>query len=162
MAPAQERHGSCFYKESGTRAAGLFEKEWAMRAQDSVGERDMGKVSPADRRRFPRKALKVDVTFESETNFFQGFSANISEGGLFIVTHDIQPIGSEVDVEFFLPDEDKESIRTRAEVRWVREYDTFKPEVDPGMGVRFLSLDDRARTRVERFMKKREPLFYDD
>ncbi|NOZ87618.1 MAG: TIGR02266 family protein [Deltaproteobacteria bacterium] len=115
-----------------------------------------------NRRQYPRKPLKVEINMESESNFFKGFSENISEGGLFVVTHDIRPIGSEVDLEFSLPGNKKKPVYVRAQVRWLREYDTFKPEVDPGMGLKFLDLDPGAREDIERFTAKREPLFYDD
>ena len=46
-----------------------------------------------------RIRLEARVTLRSQTNFFVGFSENISEGGIFISTQSPPDIGDEIDVE---------------------------------------------------------------
>jgi uncharacterized protein (TIGR02266 family) len=117
------------------------------------------KEKEAERRVHPRAVLKTSVNLTSESNFYTGFSENISEGGVFISTYNPAPIGSKVDVEFSLPDGGP-SIRTPAVVRWIREHNPAV-ETPPGLGLEFLELDERDQERVERFVCHREPLFYD-
>ena len=115
----------------------------------------------AESRRHSRIAVKLEVTLESESNFFSGFSMNMSEGGLFVATHDHKPLGSEVQVTLSLPD-GGEPVKAACVVRWVREYNPAVPDMAPGMGVQFVSLSAEELTRVESFCNGlRDPLFYD-
>jgi len=116
----------------------------------------------ANAREYERAPLSAEVTMESDDNFYTGFSANISEGGIFITTHDTRAIGEVVELSFTLPDGEQRRITVLGEVRWVREYNSFKPATDPGMGISFLALRQADRERIERFVARREPLFYDE
>lgn len=108
----------------------------------------------------PRAQLKVQVDFESDHNFFTGFSSDISEGGLFVATVNIQPLGSPVEVAFALPS--GEQVMARGRVRWVREADARGHSEQPGMGIQFEALSEDAREAVQQFISQREPLFYAD
>ena len=55
-------------------------------------------------------------------------------------------------------DEQKAEI---AEVRWTRLFNA-ESDMPPGMGLRFMELSPGSDTAIERFLKEREPLFYDD
>ncbi len=37
-----------------------------------------------------------------------------------------------------------------------------RSNVPPGLGIRFVELSHAAQAAIERFLKDREPLFYDD
>jgi len=106
-----------------------------------------------------RAKLKVQVDFESDHNFFTGFSSDISEGGLFVATVNIQPLGSPVEVAFALPT--GEQVMARGQVKWVREA-THDARVQPGMGIQFETLTEDVRDAVHRFIELREPIFYDE
>ncbi|MBN1772714.1 MAG: TIGR02266 family protein [Deltaproteobacteria bacterium] len=115
---------------------------------------------PHDPRRTARRLpLDVDIGFQSETNFYVGFSEDISEGGLFVATYDFLPLGSRLAVNFTLPD--GHVVRAESEVRWVREHNPRTPEMMPGMGVQFLDLTGEDRSAVERFLRRRAPLFHE-
>lgn len=115
-------------------------------------------AKPVPKRQSPRVRMQAQVDFESDDNFFNGFSANISDGGLFIATVNVLPLGTQVDVGFSLPT--GERIECKGVVRWVREIDDKQPEIFPGMGVQFLDLEDRSAQAIERFIQQREPMFY--
>ena len=109
-----------------------------------------------DRRSSPRIAIEAELGFESETNFFNGFSEDLSDGGLFIATYNVLPIGREIIVKFGLPE--GREITTEARVVWVREP---HGDVSPGMGVQFLDLDEEDHAAILRFIEERPPVFYD-
>ena len=111
-----------------------------------------------ERRTAQRISIDADVGFQSETNFFTGFTEDISSGGLFIATYDIRDIGSDLTINFTLPD--GQPICAEGKVRWVRDYNETSPDVSPGMGVQFdnLSIDDQSA--IHRFIEERPPLFY--
>lgn len=114
----------------------------------------------AERRAHPRAALKTSVSLCSESNFYTGFMNDISEGGLFVATHQVLQRGSLIDLEFSLPD-DQEPIHVQGEVCWVSEYNPTS-DGHPGMGVRFTTIAEADRARIERFVTQRGTLFYDD
>src|SRR5258708_31062120 len=85
--------------------------------------------SRPDRRNASRVELSVDIGFESDTNFFTGFSEDLSDGGLFIATYTTLPVGTELAVSFVLPD--GHSIKCAASVAWVRESRDKAADVKP-------------------------------
>jgi uncharacterized protein (TIGR02266 family) len=112
----------------------------------------------APKRQSPRVRMQAQVDFESEDNFFNGFSANISDGGVFVATVNVLALGTSVDIGFTLPT--GERIECKGVVRWVREIDDKQPDVFPGMGVQFVDLDERGAQAIESFIQQREPMFY--
>lgn len=114
-----------------------------------------------DERVVPRTTVNVEIDLYSEHNFWSGLTMNMSEGGVFVATHRAVPPGTMLVLEMQLPD-GGDPIVALAEVRWTRDY-TGDPDVPPGLGLQFASLDDAALARVRSFVEGvREPLFYDD
>jgi uncharacterized protein (TIGR02266 family) len=114
-----------------------------------------------DARKSPRVTLDVSVDVTSENNFWTGITSDISEGGLFLATHRVAPIGFVVLLNLTLP-EDDEPIVTYAEVRWIRLY-TEQSDVPPGLGLKFIGLDSRALAKIRRFvMMGPAPLYFDE
>ena len=102
----------------------------------------------------------VEVSLESDHNFYTGFTENISSGGLFISTRDLLPIGPVFQLHMSLPNMPDCTID--CEVRWQRLEQLNNPESCPGMGVRFINLDERTSRSMNEFIKRRDTLFYDD
>ena len=50
-----------------------------------------------------RAELSLAVTLMGENNFYVGLSQNISEGGIFIATYRVLPLGTRVLLTFTLP-----------------------------------------------------------
>lgn len=120
-------------------------------------------ASPAAKkpaRQSPRVKMQAAVDFHSDDNFFNGFSANISDGGLFVATVNLVPLGTEVDLSFSLPS--GERIEARGVVRWVREVNDQLPDAFPGIGVQFSALKPEAQTAIDQFLAQRDPLFFAD
>lgn len=107
-----------------------------------------------------RVAMQTQVDLSSDSNFFTGFSTNISEGGLFVATVNVLPPGTPVDVTFSLPAGTRLSVK--GEVRWTREVNDRTPEVFPGVGVRFTEVDPAVVSQIKSFVQQREPLFFPD
>ena len=121
-------------------------------------------TSPEDtdeRRESTRRSVRVGVTLTSDSNLYVGFTDNISEGGLFVATHEILEIGEEVRLSFELPDSD-DRIEVDGEVRWHREVSDAEQGIYPGYGVQFTGLSDEDKTKLQRFLEQREPMFHPD
>jgi len=99
-----------------------------------------------ERRAQPRLQLSVELDFQSAHNFYSAKTRDISVGGLFIETHIGLPIGTRLQVDLrFLQVRAKAS----AEVVWVL---LDKQGQSVGVGVQFVSLSDKVRAEIERFM----------
>jgi uncharacterized protein (TIGR02266 family) len=113
--------------------------------------------SPAPRRKAPRLRLDAAIDLHSQSNFYTGFTENISNGGIFIATTQKIPIDTEVDIAFTLPTGFE--IRGRGRVRWSREE---TPHTSGGVGVQFDDLSREAKAAIESFLEAREPIFHPD
>lgn len=118
-----------------------------------------GEVPPDPRRSVQRFSIDTEIGFQSESNFYTGFTEDISEGGLFLASYDCRPVGSLLYISFTLPD--GELVSAEGMVRWIREYNRATPDLMPGMGVQFTSLAEAHRDGINRFLTQREPMFYE-
>ena len=114
-----------------------------------------------EHREFDRLPVVVEVHHESDHNFFTGFMEDISEGGLFVATHAVPRIGTKIEISFTLPGLQGTCV-ARCRVRWLRDYNPNAPDGIPGMGLAFCDLAGPAREAVERFIKQRQPIFFED
>ena len=109
----------------------------------------------------PRAAVYVNIDVFSDHNFWSGLTMNMSEGGLFIATHNVAPVGTMLVLNMVLPFEE-DPIVALAEVRWTRPFNGNN-DVPPGLGLQFVDLDPIALAKVRRFVKTiREPLFFEE
>lgn len=111
-----------------------------------------------ERRAAHRVDLSVDIGLETDTNFFTGFSEDLSDGGLFIATYKTLPVGTELRVSFALPD--GHTVKCAAVVAWVRESRDKSADVKPGMGVHLEGLTRADREAIQSFLRERSPFFY--
>lgn len=115
----------------------------------------------AETRAAPRAAVYATVALSSEHNFWTGLTMNVSEGGLFVATHNVVPLGTMLLLHMKLPFE-PEQLVTLAEVRWTRPY-SGQVDVPAGLGLQFVDTDPRVLAKIKRFVATiREPLFFDD
>lgn len=121
------------------------------------------KLPPGSERRLARRLdIEAEIGFESDSNFFMGLTEDISAGGIFIATYDVRAIGSPMTVNFTLPD--GHLVCAEGVVRWVREYHGGDSDAEnmPGMGVQFMGLSEQDQRAIDRFLARRQPIFYDD
>lgn len=118
------------------------------------------RAAASERRVYERAKLEVGVGVYSDSNFYTGFTADISAGGLFVATYELRPIGSAVDVDFTLPG--GRQVKVSGEVRWVKDPIDGDSDGSPGMGVKFDELAEEDLRAIEEFVSNREPLFHDD
>ena len=112
------------------------------------------------RREHERFSVDPQVNVQSEHNLYAGLAENLSAGGLFIATHQMQKVGSKVELNLRMPDSDV-AFQIFGEVRWVRVFNE-QSDTSPGLGIRFLELPPGAAAAISRFLGQREPLFFDD
>jgi len=102
----------------------------------------------AHSRAHPRAPLAIKVhCMTSEGKHFDSLTGGIGGGGLFIESSTPLAPGTEMTVEFVLPDRPSEKYKAKAKVAWTRP----KPErylLFPGMGVQFTEIDETTQQRL--------------
>lgn len=144
-----------------------FEKT-AMASRSPVAHLEIPRTQPLDSKRAPApesgrppeaEIVEANLGAHSPTNFYKGLSGNdiIQDGGIFIATYKIPSIGSEIWLKVTLPG--GYEFEAAALVRWTREG---RGADNPGFGAAFRSLSPEAKQLIYRYVRNREPLFYDD
>ena len=123
----------------------------------TAGERAGEREAWADTRVRTRHTVEIEVGIASESNFYLGFTENLSSGGVFVATYVTKPLGSKVEVALAFPS--GEELRVPGVVRWLRDATT---DGWPGMGVQFEGLSAADEAKVRKFLSLREPMFYDE
>jgi uncharacterized protein (TIGR02266 family) len=113
-----------------------------------------------ERRRAPRYIVSVEVTLDSEHNFFTGLTQDLSKGGLFVATTTPCPIGARVQVRMKLPTS-ATPVDAMTEVRWVRHHDVPGGGGKAGVGLMFLQMSQQGKQAVLAFLARRESIFFD-
>src|SRR5450432_2765495 len=139
-------------KESAARAGTAKTASAAQRIETPIPD--------SVRRGHERFSVELEVSLGSEHNFYAGLAENLSAGGVFIATHQLQKVGSKIDLSLRMPDS-AEVFKLVGEVRWVRVYNE-QSDTPPGMGIRFNELSPGITAAITRFLGQREPLFFDD
>jgi uncharacterized protein (TIGR02266 family) len=105
-------------------------------------------VNDADRRRAPRVLLNLEVDYASENNYLFAYITDISATGIFVRTTSPEQPGTLLNLRFG-------ALAVEGEVIWVNPYRPGAPEnLDPGMGIRFVALDDEIRDRLLELIRR--------
>lgn len=106
-----------------------------------------------ERRRDLRAVVRLDVEPGGRTKlrrppFF--VSGNISVGGMFLLTTDPLPEGTEIKIKFRLPDSDS-PIDVTGKVVWARG-EGERPPFKAGMGLKFIKIKKKDKERIRVFV----------
>jgi len=103
-----------------------------------------------ERRTHPRAVLRVTVSGTGKTFTFTEFTYDVSEGGIFVETENPLMIGTQLELEFGLP-ETSETIRARGKV--VRVNPVEIPAKPPGMAIQFVEIPPGDAARIKSFVE---------
>ena len=108
----------------------------------------------ADRRQAPRVLVDLEVDYASEDNYLFAYITDISETGIFVRTTTPEQPGTHLNLRF-RPDDESPQIEVEGEVIWVNPYRPGAPDnLHPGMGIRFVGLDDDLRVRLLELVRR--------
>ncbi|MCP3137025.1 TIGR02266 family protein [Pyxidicoccus xibeiensis] len=142
------------------RAAAAAKAQGAQLPTAPVAARPAPAPEGKDSRRNGRVRMHTSIDMRSDSNFFTGFSMDISEGGVFIATVDPVARGTQVELDFTLPG--GRPMKVTGVVRWVRESNSRTPELMPGVGVQFTGLPAEVANAITSFVTTRDPMFFPD
>jgi len=107
------------------------------------------------RRKFKRLDIHLKVSYNipgSREHSFEGNALNISGAGVYIYTHDILPLGTSLELKFFIPDT-PHMLETEGRVVWLSDKE-LQPHSYPGMGVAFSHLSAEKERIIIDFIDK--------
>jgi len=109
-----------------------------------------------ERRKFPRKEIKIELKCLEGGSFSTCFTRDISAGGLFAEANKPFPLGSEVFLDFFLPDiRDKFKLKGQVIHRVTKEQ-AKKDGYVPGMGIEFIEISQPIQDILNKFVKTKQ------
>src|SRR3954451_6799527 len=108
-------------------------------------------ISDAERRRAPRVLVDLEVDYASEDNYLFAYITDISATGIFVRTTTPEQPGTHLNLKFG----DRPGLEVEGEVIWVNPYRPGTPDnLHPGMGIRFLGLDNELRDRLFELIRR--------
>ncbi len=118
-------------------------------------------VGTRERRRTCRIPVELTVFVHAANHFFQAETADVSQGGMFVVTDRVVLQGTRVVLDFALGG-GEEPLEIEAVVRWTRTEDDHRRTGAPrGLALVFDELTAATQARIEAYCKVREPLYFD-
>jgi len=118
-----------------------------------VGHVDIHRSEPPQRQ---VSAIDLEVGITSESNFYVGFTEDLTVSGVFVATYASRPIGSKLVITLSMPS--GETMKLPGTVKWTR---AASEDGWPGMGVEFEKLSLEDEMHIQKFISLREPLFFD-
>ena len=109
-----------------------------------------------DRRQAPRVLVDLEVDYASEDNYLFAYITDISETGIFVRTTAPEQPGTHLNLRFRAdPEKEGPQLEVEGEVIWVNPYRPGAPDnLHPGMGIRFVALDDELRDRLLELVRR--------
>jgi type IV pilus assembly protein PilZ len=110
--------------------------------------------SDSERRRAPRVLVDLEVDYASEENYLFAYITDISATGIFVRTTTPESPGTHLNLRF-CPDGEPAPIEVEGEVIWINPYRPGAPDnLHPGMGIRFVGIDDDLRDRLLELIRR--------
>ncbi len=102
-----------------------------------------------EQRKNERVEIKVRVEFDEE---HWGVTDNLTTGGAFVLTANPMDLGDEFHLRIHIPD-GREPAEGECKVVWTNKYGKESNNLRRGMGIKFQSLQEENRIRIEEFIR---------
>ncbi|PRP93485.1 PilZ domain protein [Enhygromyxa salina] len=99
--------------------------------------------------------MVLEVRYRNAGQFLVSYCTNLSRGGLFVSTHEPEPVGTELVLSLRVPDR-KLPVTLRARVQWNRTED--EADGPAGMGLSFADVDGVLGEHIDQLVTNAEPL----
>lgn len=105
-------------------------------------------------REYTRVSLYTKATLRVNNRVIEGYIHDLSDGGVFVESKEPLEVGTTVDIEFTIPEND-ELLKAHGEVRWGID-DPAKCSIDdvPGMGIQFLKIPTKSKSIILDYVKE--------
>jgi type IV pilus assembly protein PilZ len=118
------------------------------------GSAEVPVIADSDRRAAPRILVDLEIDYASEDNYLFAYITDISETGIFVRTTTPEQPGTHLNMRF-RPDDESPQIEVEGEVIWINPYRPGAADnLHPGMGIRFVALDDELKDRLLELVRR--------
>jgi uncharacterized protein (TIGR02266 family) len=118
-------------------------------ARDEIGRT----VEPHERRKWQRVLVDLEVDYGNQDNYLFAYIRDISATGIFVRTNAPEPPGTQLNLRF-TPTGASAPLELEGEVIWINPYRPgHSDNLHPGMGIRFIGLEEPERKRLAEFIK---------
>ena len=100
-----------------------------------------------EKREYPRKGIRLAVSYETMDEFLIDYTSNVSLGGIFLETEQELPRDHRLQLQLQLPD--GEVFLAEGIIQWTSSDGTFPK----GVGVHFTVLSARNQRRIKRLLE---------
>jgi len=109
---------------------------------------------PEDRREWQRILIDLEVDYGNEENYLFAYIRDLSATGIFVRTNTPEDAGTRINLRFTPPDGSGEPLELEGEVIWVNPVRPgHSDNLHPGMGIRFVGIEDEHRHRLVEYIK---------
>ncbi len=108
----------------------------------------------------PRMNVLLEIDQDSDHNFYTGLTNDISEGGVFVATTTMLPVGTAVVISIQLPPA-PEAQRVEGVVRWIREPEVCCGGSVAGYGVAFRDITPEVLATIRSYIARHETIFFE-
>lgn len=100
----------------------------------------------------------LEVVFAAGGKVHKGYLQDLSEKGAFVKSDAILPVGETIILVFTMPDKSA-TVEAEAKImRVVEKSIKFNPDINVGMGVRFINLTNEAEKFINDYLKKSQSI----
>ena len=100
------------------------------------------------------KPLAIRSEFHYGEKTSSGYVTNLSEGGAFLATEELIPVGEEIRIRIFLPGQ-IDQIETDARIMWRTSDEGSRAQHMPsGMGLAFIEPDPQLQEKLQHYIKR--------
>lgn len=101
-----------------------------------------------------RLPITLRVNFNTEMDFLNAQTRNISAGGMFIHTLHPLPEGVELNIHFEIPEVSMD-FSTKAKIVWTASIDQTMDEAESGMGLEFVNLGTKKSEILQQYIESK-------
>ncbi|MBW1797204.1 MAG: TIGR02266 family protein [Deltaproteobacteria bacterium] len=104
----------------------------------------------------PRVPKVLSLTYKERESFINAYTANASNGGLFVKTEKPLKVGFQFILKLQLPGVPN-PLQIKSEVRWARPPEKGQPDQPAGMGIQFLEISENDTRVMKECLAAPEP-----
>ena len=103
----------------------------------------------------PVNPVRIRLRYPDLDSFVEKFAPNVTRGGVFLASRNVQPVGSIIGFEILLVGGEV-ALAGQGKVSWLKEFNPAEPTRPYGMGVQFISIEPASKSVLGRILRAKE------
>ena len=103
----------------------------------------------------PVNPIRIRLRYAELDTFVEKFAPNVTRGGVFLATRNVQPVGTMISFEIQLAGGEA-VLAGQGRVTWVKDFDPAEPNRAFGMGVQFVTVEPATKPILARIIRLKD------